>query len=194
MFLRIILFNMKMYKHKCANIIHSHRCQIFGVVKPSHWGRQSVGRDGWQNDSSARGINARVPERQESRASHALRVYTAARLDMPRVFWVGHQEKSLNRSSEYWQGDNRTVWGDIYSLSKWRGKLRWFFFFFFLSKVYFIINSKCFVKSILYTMRLCEMGMWSCIAASCSAATGVSCWTCMHGYRSVLLITPAYSS
>lgn len=83
-----------------------------------------------------------------------------------------------------------TVWGDIYSFSKWRGKFRCCFL---LSKVYFSINSTCFGKCMLYiTLRLCEMGMWSYIAVSCSGATGVCCWTCMHGCRSVLLITPAY--
>lgn len=188
MFLRIIVFNIEMCKYSCATITHSRRCQSSGVVKPSHWGRQSVWRDGWQQRARNKCSHTRA-ERQESTASHALRVYTAARSDMPRVFWVGNQEKSLYLPSEYWQGDNHTVWGDIYSFSKWRGKLRCFFL---LSKVYVSINSTCFGKCMLcITMRLCVMAMWSCIAVSCSGATGVSCWTCMHGCGSVLLITPA---
>lgn len=133
--INVLTVNLKMYTYYCANMIPSHICECSGVVKPSHWGRQSLGRDGWQNDSSARGINARAPERQERRASLTLRVYTAARADMPRVFWVGHsRRKSLNLPSEYWKGDNRTVWGDFYSFWKWKGKLRCFISIFYSRK------------------------------------------------------------
>lgn len=97
------------------------------------------------------------------------------------------KKKSLNLPSEYCQGDNRTVWHDIYSFLKWQGKLRCFFFF-LLSKVYFIINSTCFVKCIRY-IRWCFV-KWACGLTVAHDATGVSCWTCMHGCRSVLLITP----
>lgn len=98
--------------------------------------REAEPREGWMTEwqQCARNKCSRTGAAGAQSFSRAACLYGGSRRHATRLLSGTSRRKSLNLPSDYWKGDNRTVWGDFYSFWKWKGKLRCFIYIFYSRK------------------------------------------------------------